>query len=340
MTNNGNMVRELEHVLREYLKLPYLCLLNNGTTALMVALKAMGLKGEVITTPFTFPATVHAISWLGLEPVFCDVDPDTMMLCPESVEHAIGPNTSAILGVHLFGCVCDVEALESLGRQYHLKVIFDAAHSFCTQIDDRPIGMFGDATMFSLHATKLFHTAEGGALAVKDAELERHIIEIRNFGILDEYQVGALGINAKMNELQAAFGLEILPLIADEIERRKTVRTEYQKRLSDIPGVALVNPPQNVFNNQQFLTVRISKNSPIGSAEDVCSRLRKERIHARRYFRPLVSQYAHYRNLPSAAPANLPAAYKVSEESLCLPFFGNLSEAQIKFVCDVFKGLY
>lgn len=258
-----------------------------------------------------------------------------MTLFPERVEQAITPRTSAILGVHLFGNPCADSELETLKKQYGLKLIYDAAHAFGTRIENTGIGCYGDATMFSLHATKLFHTAEGGALAVGDADLKLKIDNLRNFGIRDEFNVIAPGINGKMNELQAALGLEVLPLFAEETLLRSRVRGMYRARLSKIPGVSLVDVAPGVFNNQQFLALRIREDSPIGTADQVYTRLRKHQIYARRYFCPLVSEYPHYRGLASAHPSNLPVAQRVSREVLCLPIFGSLTELQLDRICDL-----
>ena len=335
LTNNGALLQELQAELCSHLKVPYLSVLNNGTTALMVALSALGVSGEVITTPFTFPATVHALTWLGLTPVFCDIDPISLTVSPEQIEQAIGPRTTAILGVHLFGNVCDVKAMRDIADKHDLKLIFDGAHSFGTEIDNIGVGNFGDATIFSMHATKLFNTAEGGAISVREQALFEHISDLSNFGIRSEFEVVAAGINGKMNELQAALGLEVLPLIAAEQSCRRVVRDYYRARLGDIPGVRILELPDNVVNNQQFLVLKIDETSPAGSADAVYARLREHQIYARRYFSPLISDYDHYRHLPSAIPENLPIAQQVSREILCLPFYGDLSEEDLSRICDL-----
>lgn len=335
LTNNGALLQELQIELRDHLNVPHLSLLNNGTTALMLALSALDLSGEVITTPFTFPATVHALTWLGLTPVFCDIDPVSLTLSAEQIEQAIGPETSAILGVHLFGNVCNVKAMHDIADKHDLKLIFDAAHAFGSEIDHISIGNFGDASIFSMHATKLFNTAEGGAVSVSDQALFERINDLANFGIRNEFEVVAPGINGKMNELQAALGLGVLPLISAEQTRRLAVRQYYQSRLGHIPGIHILETPTGVLNNQQFLVLQIDESSPVGSANAIYTRLKEQHIYARRYFSPLISDYDHYKHLASASPQNLPVAQRVSREILCLPFYGDLTENDLCRICDL-----
>ena len=338
LTNHGGCVQELEGVLADYLQVPQLSLLSNGTLALMIALHALDLEGEVLTTPFTFPATVHALSWLGLEPVFCDIDPLTLTLDPEQCERAVGPRTCAILGVHLFGNPCDLAGLSDVADRHGLRLVFDAAHAFGTKMEESGIGRFGDVSMFSLHATKLFHTAEGGILCTNDEDLKRRIDGLRNFGIKDETTVVLPGINAKMSELHAALGLEVLPMLDEEQVCRARIKQHYRDCLSAVEGLSIIETSPGVTDNQQYMVVRIREGSSIGSADQIYRRLRDGGIYARRYFNPLISDFPHYRHLPSAAPENLPVARRAVKETLCLPLYGALSHGQVERICRLVLG--
>src|SRR5688572_18317380 len=243
LTNVGEQHERLDRAIREYLGVPEVSLFNNGTIALLAALRALGIRGEVITTPFTFPATPHAISWSGATPVFADIDPVTLTLDPARVEALITPKTTAILPVHVYGIPCDVVALQSIADRYGLKLVYDAAHAFGTRIDGVGIGNFGDASMFSFHATKLFHSAEGGALTCGNRTSREAFDHLKNFGILNQDAVGDVGINGKMNELQAALGLAVLDCVPDELRRRHAIIARYQERLAGIAGLALVSEP-------------------------------------------------------------------------------------------------
>lgn len=338
LTNNGRVHQIFEGKLRQRLKVPNVSLFNNGTTALLVAINSLGLKGEVITTPFTFPATPHALFWNGITPVFCDIDEKLMTINPDKIEQMVNPQTTAILGVHIFGTPCHIEKIQEIADRHGLKVIYDAAHVFDTEVDGTGIGNFGDISMFSFHATKLFHTAEGGALTCKDTDLKRCIDLLKNFGIKNEDEVVMTGINGKMNEIQAALGLINLRYLEAEREKRKRIIDTYTHCLRDIEGISLSETPKNVKNSYQYVVIRIEQKRFSISRDEVYKRLREYNIYARKYFYPLCSDYPCYKNLPSVDPANLPAAKKVVNEVLCLPLYGELPIASVEKICEIIRS--
>lgn len=338
LTNGGSQHRLLEESLRRTLKVPALSLFNNGTTALMVACHSLGLKGEVITTPFTFPATPHVLSWLGCTPVFCDIDPRTMNIDADKIESLITPRTTGILAVHVFGTPCDVKKIQRIANKYNLKVIYDAAHAFEVEIDGKGIGNFGDISMFSFHATKLFHTAEGGALTFKERSLKRTIDWLKNFGIKSYKEVVSLGINGKMNEVQAALGLSVLELKDEERMRRKHLLETYKECLGDISGVSFVENPPNVKNSYQYFVIRINEKLFGRSRDYVYKGFKEYNVFTRKYFFPLCSDYPHYKNLSSAKPGRLPVAHRVVGEVLSLPFYGGLTPADVRRICAILKS--
>jgi dTDP-4-amino-4,6-dideoxygalactose transaminase len=338
LTNNGPEHQIFEKELRRRLKVPNVSLFNNGTTALLVAVNSLGLKGKVITTPFTFPATPHALFWNGINPVFCDIDEKSMTINPDKIEQMVNPRTTAILGVHVFGTPCHIEKIQEIAIRRRLKVIYDAAHAFDTEVDGTGIGNFGDISMFSFHATKLFHTAEGGALTCKDTDLKRRIDLLKNFGIKSEDEVVMPGINGKLNEIQAALGLINLRYLEAEREKRKQIINTYTHCLHDIEGISLNEIPKNVKNSYQYLVIRIEQERFGISRDEVYKRLREYNIYARKYFYPLCSDYPCYRNLPSADPANLPVAKKMAAEVLCLPLYGELAIASVEKICEIIRS--
>ncbi len=334
LTNNGGQHEALEQALSAYLGAPQLSLFNNGTIALIVACQALRLSGEVITTPFTFPATPHVLSWNNITPVFADIDPVTLNIAPRNIEAKITSRTTAILAVHVYGVPCEVEAIQDIADFYGLKVVYDAAHAFGAAIDGRPISTFGDATMFSFHATKLFHTAEGGALAVQDPALKHRIDLLKNFGIKNEFEVVMPGINGKMSELQAALGLAVLDRLEQEQAARRRVAALYKARLGNARGLSIVEIPENVKNSHQYFIVRISADNPAKNRDHVYSGLKKFNIFTRKYFYPLCSEYSCYRQLPSASPSALPVAHRAAAEVLALPFYGALGDEDVHRICD------
>lgn len=336
LTNNGPQHDLLEQELTETLKVPYLSLFNNGTIALIVACQSLGLSGEVITTPFTFPATPHVLTWNNIKPVFCDIDPMTMNIDADKIEALITPQTTGILAVHVFGTPCDTAKIQEVADRHGLRVIYDAAHAFGVEIVGQGIGTFGDISMFSFHATKLFHTAEGGALTFNNKELKSRIDLLKNFGIKNEEEVVMPGINGKMNEIQAALGLVVLGCIEEERQKRKVLSEKYKECLKDIEGVScLDNEKPGIRNSYQYFVVRIDGKYFMHSRNYVYEELRKFNIFARKYFYPLCSNYDCYKHLPSTAAENLPVATKVSHEVLALPFFGGLTEEDVENICQI-----
>jgi dTDP-4-amino-4,6-dideoxygalactose transaminase len=270
----------------------------------------------------------------GLRPVFVDIDLTTMTIDPAKIEAAVGPKVSGILGVHVYGTPCDVVSIEQIASRYGLRVIYDAAHAFGTRVNGEAIASFGDATMFSFHATKLFHTGEGGALAVQSAEMKKTIDLLRNFGIQDEFRVKTPGMNGKMNELQAALGLCVLEKVRAEKEKRAAVARIYRERLSDAPGITCAPEMDLDKDSLQYFWIRIDKASPV-DRDGVYEELKKLNVFARKYFYPLCSEYECYRDLPSARSENLPVAHAVAAEVLCLPFFGCLAESDAERISEM-----
>jgi dTDP-4-amino-4,6-dideoxygalactose transaminase len=295
------------------------------------------LSGEVITTPFTCPATPHVLAWNNITPVFADIHPELMTLDPANIEPLITARTSGILAVHVYGLPCDVEGIQSVGERHGLRVVYDAAHAFGTRIRGKPVTDFGDASMLSFHATKLFHTAEGGALVVRDPVVKHRVDFLKNFGIKDEFTVFMPGINGKMNELQAALGLLTLKMVAGERKKRRAIAEIYRSRLRQIDGVSVPTMPCGVENSYQYFPIRIDRKGV--TRDDVFEGLRRFNVFARKYFYPLCSDYSCYRMLPSAHSSYTPVARKVASEVLCLPFYGALEHADVHRICDVIRYL-
>ncbi len=340
LTNLGSQHERLESALRAYLGVAQLSLFTNGTAALIAAIRALGLRGEVLTTPFTFPATPHALSWSGITPVFCDIDPVTLNLDPAAVDRAVTDRTSGILAVHVYGNPCDVEGLRSVADRHRLTIIYDAAHAFGTRVQSAGIGTFGDVTMFSFHATKLFHTAEGGAVACNDAFLKAKIDALRNFGIRGPEAVETIGLNGKMSELHAALGLSVLEGVAGELAQRRRLMARYRERLALVEGLACVGPANGVENSCQYCVVRIDEAAFGCSRDALHMELRAYNVFTRKYFYPLCADYDCYRCLPSAAAANLPVATRAVQEVLCLPLYGGLSESDVDRICDMVVAIH
>lgn len=340
LTNNGPQLKILEEKLLQKLKVPNLSLLNNGTTALMLACKSLELAGEVITTPFTFAATPHVLTWNNLTPVFCDIDPISLNIDPKKIEACITPQTRAILGVHVFGTPCDVFKIQNIADRHGLRVIYDAAHAFGVEINGKGIGTFGDISMFSFHATKLFHTAEGGALAYNDHNLKQYINLLRNFGIKNEEEVILPGINGKMNEIQAALGLVILDGIDREMSKRKDIADKYQQCFTGTDGInCMMLNDVSIKPNYQNFVIRIDQQRFGMSRDDVYDELKKYNIYTRKYFYPLCSNYGNYTELPSSKAGNLPIANKIAGEVLSLPFYGDLSLDSVEKICLILTGM-
>jgi len=340
VTNHGLKHNQFEHELGKVLKVPNVSVFNNGTIALLTALKALDLPAgsEVITTPFTFAATPHTIHWNGLQPVFCDIEPDTMTIDAEKIEEMITPNTSAILPVHVYGFPCDVKKIDEIAKKYDLKVIYDAAHAFSTEINGRSIGTFGDISIFSFHATKLFNTIEGGCLTYNDNDLLLKVYNLRNFGIKDEDEVVDIGINGKMNEIQAAVGLLNLKLFKEEQLKRMEIKKLYLTHLSGIKNIRIPKMPENTTDSFQYFPIIINDDFPL-SRDKIYEELKKNNIFTRKYFYPLCSDYSVYKHLESSSITNLPVSNDLKNKVLCLPYYGVLDHEIILKISSIIKSL-
>jgi dTDP-4-amino-4,6-dideoxygalactose transaminase len=331
LTNGGPYHRELEQRLRDHLGVPEIALFNNATTALIVALRALGLSGEVITTPYSFVATSHALLWSGITPVFADIDPNSLNLDPAAIEAAITPRTSAILAVHCYGHPCDVEAIDAIAHKHGLKVIYDAAHAFGVRHRGRSVLGHGDLSVLSFHATKVFNTFEGGAIVCADAGQKNRIEKLKNFGFDGETSVIEVGLNGKMSELNAALGLVQLRYVDTVMNRRRAIDAMYREGLRGVRGIRCLGPAETETPNHAYFPILVEPNYPIGR-DALDAALKEEGIYPRRYFYPLISDYPMYRTLPSAGRDRLPAATAASERVLCLPIFPDLDETTIRRV--------
>lgn len=334
LTNNGPFHQQLEAALCEYLGVRHLSLFSNGTLALITALQALRITGEVITTPFSFVATTHALHWNGIKPVFADIDPHTFTLDPARIEAAITPQTTAIMPVHVYGHPCALDEIQRIADIYGLKVIYDAAHAFGVRVEDKSVLEFGDMSVLSFHATKVFNTFEGGAIVCRDEKSKQRIDFLKNFGFADEVTVVAPGINAKMNEIQAAFGLLQLKHMAQVMDQREQVDRRYREALAGIPGLKLHEMSSHATQNHSYFPILIGPEFPIGR-DALYQKLRNEGIFSRRYFYPLISDFPAYRGLPSARRENLPVATRVAEQVLCLPIYPALGADEQERVIDV-----
>jgi dTDP-4-amino-4,6-dideoxygalactose transaminase len=330
LTNKGEFHQQFEQELANFLGVEHVNLFTNGTLALLLAIQALALTGEVITTPYSFVATTHALYWNGLTPVFVDIDPFSFNLDPEKIETAITEKTSAILPVHVYGVPANIERIEAIAKQYNLKVIYDAAHAFAVRENGRSILENGDISILSFHATKVFQTFEGGATVCATPELKKKIDLFKNFGFTSEVTVEGPGINAKMSEYQAAFGLLQLRGVENEIRQRRRVAKQYYDRLADVSGLSMPSIPESLNYNHAYFPVLIDAEKFGSSRDDLYSYLKQKNIYSRRYFYPLISEFAPYKLADSARAENLPVAHSVSSKILCLPIYGNLSDADVE----------
>lgn len=337
LTNAGPLHEQLEADLANHLGVEHLSLFANGTLALLVALKALRLQGEVITTPFSFVATSEALSWNGLEPVFADIDPRSFGLDPRSIEASITPRTSAILAVHCYGFPCDVEAIQRIADDYNLRVIYDAAHAFGVNCHCGSLLQHGDLSIMSFHATKVFTTFEGGAIVSPDAKTKKRIDRLKNFGFVDEVTVAANGINAKMSELHAAVGLAQLPGIDGAITRRAVVADTYGELLADLPGLTLPDFDHVARPNYAYYPVLVTDQVRL-NRDQLLEEMRSQGIVPRRYFHPLIPEFQYYRSNPSADPCRYPVAARLSGQVLCLPIYPDLSRADVERISAVIRG--
>lgn len=337
LTNNGYYHQELEKALAEYLGVKYLSLFSNGTLALITALQALRITGEVITTPYSFVATTHSLWWNGIKPVFVDIDPCTFNIDPDKIEAAITPQTTAIMPVHVYGNPCDVKRIQQIAEAYNLKVIYDAAHAFGVKKDGVSVLNYGDLSMLSFHATKVYNTIEGGAIICHDEKMKRHIDDLKNFGFRDEVTVVAPGINAKMNEVQAAYGLLNLKYVDEAISWRKSVGEYYRQELRNIEGVDFMSDLEGVCHNYAYFPILVDAARYGMSRDELYAELKRHDILGRRYFYPLISAFSTYRGLPSADPLNLPVANMVADRVICLPIYPGLKTEDMRRVIDVIR---
>ncbi len=332
LTNMGPQHKKLEIELLNYLDVDYLSLFCNGTLALQLAMQALKLSGEVITTPFTFPATVNTIYQNKLKPIFCDINIYDFNINVAEIEQLITPNTSAILPVHVFGNPCDVDSISKIAEEYNLKVIYDAAHCFDVKVRNKGIGNFGDVSMFSFHATKIFHTIEGGALTFNNPKLKEDLDLLKNFGIRDVESVLLPGTNAKLNELQAAIGLLNLQIVDTEIQKRQRLYKIYTKNLKNINGITLLKKKSDVKYNYQYFPILIDKDQFRLDRDYIHEKMKRFNVYTRKYFYPLCTDY-HF--CEEFEKIQIPNARKIANEILCLPIYGELSYDDIDKICSI-----
>ena len=338
LTNMGVKHQKLQKDLEEYLSVEHIDLLTNGHMALELTLQAMDLQGEVITTPFTFASTTHAIIRNGLKPVFCDINPEDFTMDVSKIEALITDKTCAILPVHVYGNVCNVEEIQRIADKYGLKVIYDAAHTFGERYDNKGIGSFGDASCFSFHATKVFNTIEGGAVCYKNKELGERLYNLKNFGIRDQETVESVGANAKMNEFQAAMGICNLRHVDDEISKRKKVVERYRSHLENVEGIQLSPIQDKVKSNYAYFPIVINEKIFGYSRNEIADRLGKYGIFARKYFYPLTSSFQCFHGQYDVSKT--PVALHVSKRVLTLPLYADLKLEEVDKICDLILGKY
>lgn len=337
ITNNGRFHRQLEQELASYLKVPYISLFTNGTLPLITALQALRITGEVITTPYSFVATTHSLWWNGIKPVFVDVDPATCNLDPSKIEAAITPKTTAIMPVHCYGKPCDTKAIQEVADKYGLKVIYDAAHAFGVEVDGESILNAGDMSTLSFHATKVYNTIEGGAMVMQDEQTKKRIDYLKNFGFANETTVVAPGINSKMDEIRAAYGLLNLRQVDAAIEARRNVAKRYREALRDVPGITFFEDMPGVRHNYSYFPIFVDAEKFGRTRDQLYFDMKAADVLGRRYFYPLISDFSTYRSLPSATRENLPVAYRLADTVLCLPMHHALTDEEIERVLNCIK---
>lgn len=335
LTNSGDFHKRFENELAEYLGVKYVSLFCNGTLALITALQALKITGEVITSPFSFAATAHSLWWNNIKPVFADIEPNTFNLDPGKIESAITPRTTAIMPVHVFGNPCDVESIKKIADKYGLKVIYDACHAFDVKLNDEPIVNFGDLSVLSFHATKVFTTFEGGAIICHDKASKKRIDYLKNFGFADETTIVIPGINAKMSEFNAALGLLQLKYIDKALEKRKAIAEFYREKLKDIKGIKCLQDIKGVKQSYPYFPILIDEIQFGKSRDYVYDELKKQNILTRRYFYPLISQFPAYKELESAIPGKMPTAEKITQQVLCLPIYSDLELERINDIVNI-----
>ena len=337
LTNGGPFHQQLEKALCEYLGVKHLALFSNGTLGLVTALQALRITGEVITTPYSFVATAHSLLWNGIKPVFVDVDPNTLNLDPAKIEAAITPQTTAIMPVHCYGHPCDTTAIQKIADNYNLRVIYDAAHAFGVKDEGGSVLRHGDLSVLSFHATKVFNTFEGGAIICPDAKTKLRIDQLKNFGFVDETTVVAPGINGKMSEINAAFGMLQLNHIDAALARRQEIDATYRELLKDVKGIRCLQDAGEAVGNYSYFPILVEADYPL-IRDDLYQKLKNHGIFARRYFYPLITDFPMYRGLPSAHRENLPAATVAAQKVMCLPIYPALTSADQQRVIHIIAG--
>jgi len=335
ITNNGFYHQELEKALCEYLKVQYISLFTNGTLPLIVALQSLDIIGEVITTPYSFVATTHALWWNGIKPVFVDVEEKTGNLDPNKIEEAITPRTTAIMPVHVYGNPCNTEEIQQIADKHGLKVIYDAAHAFGVEKEEKSILTAGDISTLSFHATKTYNTVEGGALVCHDEVTKRKIDYLKNFGFAGETEVIMPGINGKMDEIRSAYGLLNLKYVDNAIKRRLTIALQYRRELANVPGITMMDDIPNVKYNYSYFPVFVNKDEYGIGRDELYEKLKSHNIFGRRYFYPLISTFSPYSGLESASPENLPVATQMADKVICLPMHHGLTNADIDLIVSL-----
>ena len=335
VTNNGSFHKQLEKELAEYLKVPYISLFTNGTLPLLTALQALRITGEVITTPYSFVATTHSIWWNGCKPVFVDVDPATGNMDPDKIEAAITNKTTAIMPVHVYGKPCDTKRIKEIADKYGLKVIYDAAHAFGVEVNGESVLTAGDMSTLSFHATKVYNTLEGGALVMHDAETKKRVDYLKNFGFAGETEVVAPGINSKVDEVRAAYGILNLRQVDAAIEARHQVAVKYREALRPVEGITFMDDMPGVKHNYSYFPIFINAEKYGMTRDELYEKMRSQNVLGRRYFYPLISTFSTYRGLESAAPKNLPNAHKMADSVICLPMHHELSAEDIHRVLEL-----
>lgn len=329
VTNNGQFHKQLEKELAIYLGVPYVSLFTNGTLPLLTALQALRVTGEVITTPYSFVATTHCIWWSGCKPVFVDIDPATGNIDPDKIEAAITPHTTAIMPVHVYGKPCDTKRIQEIADKYGLKVIYDAAHAFGVKVNGESVLNSGDMSTLSFHATKVYNTLEGGALVMHDEQTKKRIDYLKNFGFAGETEVIAPGINSKVDEVRAAYGILNLRNVDMAIEARHRVATQYRKALRNVEGISFMEDMPGVQHNYSYFPIFVDAEKFGMTRDELYFKMKSADVLGRRYFYPLISEFSTYRGLPSAAPENLPNAHKMANSVICLPMHHELNEDDV-----------
>lgn len=338
LTNGGPFHQQLEKELCAYLGVKQISLFTNATVALVTALQALDIRGEVITTPYSFVATAHSLLWNGVKPVFVDIDPRTLNLDSGKIEASITPQTTAIMPVHCYGTPCDVDAIQRIADAHNLKVIYDAAHAFGVERNNESVLNYGDLSVLSFHATKVFNTFEGGAIVCRDAAMKKRIDQLKNFGFVDETTVVAAGINGKMSELNAAFGLLQLKHIDEAFNRRREIDVLYRTAFADLRGLSCLSAGSDVKVNYSYFPILVHSDFPL-SRDQLYQKLKENNIYARRYFYPLISNFPMYSHLDSAASENLSVATQAAEQIICLPIYPALTDADQQRIINLIREL-